>query len=194
MTAGRSNVRAVSQNWCTPPKYVDVIRDFFGGTIALDPCSNQHSIVAANIEYVLPYADGLAASWNYPTVFVNPPYGRDPDRKTSIRDWLRRCAESHLQHGSEILALVPVATNTRHWKHYVFGVATAVAFLYDTRLRFLVNGEEGGKGAPRSCAMVYWGDRYDRFEASFLRFGAVVDLRHLQGKVIGETGLARMVS
>ena len=73
MTAGRSNTESLSQHWCTPPKYVDAIRKFFDGTIALDPCSNRHSIVGATVEYSLPGIDGLAASWNHPTVFVNPP-------------------------------------------------------------------------------------------------------------------------
>ena len=31
MTAGRSNVEAVSQHWCIPPKYVNLIREFSGG-------------------------------------------------------------------------------------------------------------------------------------------------------------------
>jgi len=87
--------------------------------------------------------------------------------------------------GAEVLALVPVATNTRHWKDFVFGAADGVAFLYDTRLRFLENGKDMGKGAPMSCAMVYWGARYERFEDVFIRFGATVDLRQLQGRVIG---------
>ncbi len=81
--------------------------------------------------------------------------------------------------------MVPVATNTRHWKSYVFGAATGVAFLYDTRLRFLENGKEGGKGAPMSCAMVYWGQRYERFERVFICFGAVVDIRNLRGRLVG---------
>ena len=84
-----------------------------------------------------------------------------------------------------MLALVPVATNTRHWKDSVFGQATAVAFLYDTRLRFLENGKNGGKGAPMSCAVVYWGKQYESFERTFIRFGAVVDLRHLHQKPVG---------
>jgi len=185
MTAGRNNAQPLSQNWCTPPKYVDAIRRFFSGTIALDPCSNEHSIVRAEVEYSLPHTDGLAASWNFPTVFVNPPYGSDRERGTTIRDWLRKCAETHAKHGTEVLALVPVATNTRHWKLYVWGAATAVAFLYDTRLRFLVDGKAGGKGAPMSCAIVYWGPRYERFEKMFLRFGAVVDVTHLHDKDVG---------
>lgn len=185
MTAGRNNSESLSRHWCTPPKYVNAIRDFFSGQIALDPCSNIHSIVNAKVEYLLPETDGLVATWNHPTIFVNPPYGSDRERGSTIRDWLRRCAEAHARHGAEVLALVPVATNTRHWKQYVFGAATAVAFLYDTRLRFLVNGKDGGKGAPMSCAMIYWGPRYGRFKEVFLRFGAVVDVRHLNGKSVG---------
>lgn len=185
MTAGRTNSQSLSQHWCTPPDYVAAIRHFFGGTIALDPCSNEYSIVGATVEYCLPECDGLAASWDYPSVFVNPPYGTDRTRGTRIRDWLRKCSEAQRDHGSEVLALVPVAVNTGHWKRYVFGRATAVAFLYDTRLKFLVEGEPGGKGAPMACAMVYWGPGYSRFEDTFLQFGAVVDLRHLIGKAIG---------
>ncbi|MBI5525862.1 MAG: N-6 DNA methylase [Deltaproteobacteria bacterium] len=185
MTAGRNNAESLSQHWCTPPKYVDAIRRFFGGAIALDPCSNAHSIVRAEVEYSLPHTDGLAASWNFPTVYVNPPYGSDRERGTTIRDWLRKCAEAHSKHRAEVLALVPVATNTRHWKLHVWRAATAVAFLYDTRLRFLVDGKDGGKGAPMSCAMVYWGSEYERFEKIFVRFGAVVDVRHLHDKDVG---------
>lgn len=185
MTAGRTNSESTSQDWCTPPEYVNAIRRFFMGSIDLDPCSNRYSIVDACNEYSLPDTDGLTASWDHNTIFVNPPYGRDRARGTSIRDWLRKCAEAHLNHSSEVLALVPVATNTKHWKSYVFGAATAVAFLYDTRLRFLVNGKDEGKGAPMSCAMVYWGGDYSRFESEFIRFGAVVPLQHLHGRPVG---------
>lgn len=185
MTAGRNNAASLSQDWCTPPKYVRAIREFFSGRIELDPCSNKHSIVKAEVEYCLPKTDALRESWDYRTVFVNPPYGADRKRGTTIRDWLRRCAEANEKHGSEVLALVPVAANTRHWKRYVWGAATGVAFLYDTRLRFLVNGKDGGKGAPMACAMVYWGPRYERFESVFLPFGAVVDVRHLQEREVG---------
>jgi hypothetical protein len=185
VTAGRKNAESLSQHWCTPPKYVEAIRRFFSGTISLDPCSNEYSIVKAEVEYRLPQTDGLTASWDFPTVFVNPPYGSDRERSTTIRDWLRNCADAHAHHNAEVLALVPVATNTRHWKLYVWGAATAVAFLYDTRLRFLVDGRDGGKGAPMSCAMVYWGPRYERFERVFLPFGAVVDVRHLHDREVG---------
>ncbi len=185
MTAGRK-VKTGSQHWGTPGKYVEAVKSVFGGTIALDPCSNRYSLVNAETEYRLPRHDGLKASWDFPTIFVNPPYGRDGVRGTSIRHWLERCAEAHRTHQAEVIALVPVATNTGHWKQHVFGKATAVCFLYDTRLRFLVNGRDEGKGAPMSCAMIYWGTNYRRFFTTFTPHGATLDLRALQGKRLGE--------
>ena len=184
MTAGRKII-SQSQDWCTPPKYVDAIRAFFDGAIQLDPCSNAYSIVQAEVEFMLPECDGLTLPWDYETVFVNPPYGTDRLRGTKIRDWLQKCAMSYRDFNAEVLALVPVATNTMHWKLYVWDAAAGIAFLYDTRLKFLVRGVKSGKGAPMSCAMVYWGTRYQRFEHLFLKFGACVDVRHLHGKNIG---------
>jgi len=185
MSAGRT-VNSQSQTWGTPPKYVQAVKRFFGGKIDLDPCSNEYSIVNAQTEFLLPNIDGLTEAWNYPTIYVNPPYGADRERGTTIKNWLAKCASSHQKYEAEILALVPVATNTGHWKKSVFGQAKAVAFLYDTRLKFLENGQDVGKGAPMSCAMVYWGMDFKKFYDVFIEFGAVVDISHLQGEKIGK--------
>lgn len=184
MTAGRK-INSLSQDWGTPPKYVDAVREVFGGKIALDPCSSKHSIVNAEVEYILPKKDGLRESWEYPTIYANPPYGINKTNGTSINNWLLKCAEAREKYNSEVLALVPVATNTGHWKKHVFGKATAICFLYDTRLKFLENGKNGGKGAPMSCAMIYWGEKYKTFYKIFIKCGAVVDIRALQGEDIG---------
>jgi hypothetical protein len=190
VTAGRT-VNSQSVDWCTPQKYVDAVKRVFGGRIALDPCSNQWSLVGAETQYCLPEHDGLRESWDFPTIYVNPPYGADKERGTTIKHWLYKCAQAHKHYGAEVLALVPVATNTRHWKEYVWGRATAVCFLYDTRLRFLVEGKDEGKGAPMSCAMIYWNKNIDKFLEVFTDFGAVVDLRPLEGRAIGQKGKLR---
>src|SRR3990167_7587546 len=135
MTAGRQII-SKNKDWCTPKKYVDAVKEVFGGKIHLDPCSNEHSIVKAETEYLLPENNGLVDSWNFPTVYINPPYGRDKEKNTSIKDWLERCAEAHNKYKSEVLALIPVATNTGHWKKNIYGKARAVCFLFDTRLKF----------------------------------------------------------
>lgn len=184
MTAGRS-VNSSRNDWGTPHHYVDAVKEVFGGAISLDPCASDHSVVGAAREYRIPTHDGLVESWDFPTIYCNPPYGADRDRGTTIRDWLRRCADAHRRHRSDVIALVPVATNTRHWKVHIWGAATCVAFLYDTRLRFLVEGRDEGKGAPMACAMVYWGGNSPKFTEVFLRYGAVVDLRSLHGVDVG---------
>jgi DNA N-6-adenine-methyltransferase (Dam) len=184
MSAGRT-VNSQNQSWGTPIKYVRAVKRFFGGSISLDPCSNEYSIVKADVEFVLPKIDGLKEEWKYETIYVNPPYGSDRERGTTIKNWLIKCALTNEKYHSEILALVPVATNTTHWKQNVFGKARAICFLYDTRLKFLENGLDVGKGAPMSCAMVYWGDDYEKFYDIFTEHGAVVDILNLQGEPIG---------
>jgi hypothetical protein len=184
MTAGRKIV-ADNKDWGTPKKYVDAVKACFGGTIDLDPCSNRYSIVKARIEYALPDHDGLHELWKFRTIYVNPPYGIDRQRGKTIRDWLRKCEEAHRVYDAQVIALVPVATNTGHWKKYIYGRAMAICFLYDTRLRFLENGEDTGKGAPMSCAMIYWGHNFDRFSEVFMPFGAVVNIENLKGVKIG---------
>lgn len=174
MTAGRTT-DSQSTHWCTPLKYADASQKVLG-EIALDPCSNEWSIVQAGIKYCLPAKDGLKESWDYPTIYVNPPYGRNKENGTTIKDWLARCALAHQKHGSHVIALVPVATNTRHWKEHVFGQASVVCFLADTRLRFLINGMDTGKGAPMACAMIYWGGNINIFRDVFTVHGAIVYL------------------
>lgn len=178
MTAGRKSL-TLTKDWCTPKKYVDAIREFFDNQIDLDPCSHNDSIVNARVEYQLPRRDGLKQSWNYQKIYVNPPYGIDKEHNTSIKDWLKLCAYAHNQYSSEILALVPVAANTKHWKECIFGKANSICFLADTRLKFIINGDDENKGAPMACAMVYWGKSGSKFYDIFSKFGAVVDITSL---------------
>jgi hypothetical protein len=184
MSAGRSIITQ-SQHWGTPLKYIRAVKEVLDGHIELDPCSNQYSLVHAEKEYLLPDQDGLKESWHYATIYVNPPYGIDKERGTTIKSWLARCAHAYEEYHSEVLALVPIAANTAHWKKYVFTKAKSICFLYDTRLKFLENGEDGGKGAPMACAMIYWGNNPSKFYKIFIEYGAVVDISNLIGERIG---------
>ena len=184
MSAGRT-VNSQSQDWCTPPKYVKAVSEMFDGSIELDPCSNKHSVVNAKTEYIFPRHDGLVKSWDFKTIYVNPPYGADRKSGTTIKNWLKKCSEAHKKYNSEILALIPVATNTGHWKQYVFGKANAICFLYDTRLKFLIKGTTNNKGAPMSCCIVYWGNKIEKFKKIFLKFGAVSNISDLINCRIG---------
>lgn len=172
MSVGRRNT-GTSKDWGTPGIYAEAVRQFFNGKIGLDPCGNEWSVIHADLEFRLDRGeDGLAERWTAKTIYVNPPYGRDPDRGTSILDWIRKCHETS-KAGSEVVALVPVATNTRHWKNHILGHAS-VCFLRDTRLKFLERGVPGKRGAPMACAFVYWGQRSSDFKSHFGKYGYVI--------------------
>ena len=128
MSAGRQSITD-NKDWCTPKKYVDAVKRVWGGRIDLDPCSSVFSIVGATTEFLLP-RNGLEEEWNYPTIYVNPPYGSDKERKTTIRHWFEKISISYQKYDNEIISLVPVATNTLHWKKYVYPVSKSICFLY----------------------------------------------------------------
>ena len=69
------------------------------------------------------------------------------------------------------MALIPVSTNTKHWKENIFKRANGICFLEDTRLKFLNKGIEEKKGAPISCTMIYWGNNYNKFKEVFSKYG-----------------------
>jgi len=179
MSAGRQCVTE-NKDWCTPHKYVQAVKRVFNGKIDLDPCSSAYSVVGAETEFLLPKTDGMSEDWNYPTVYVNPPYGNDKERGTTIKDWFRKIANSHIAYGCEVIALVPVATNTAHWKKYVYPVASAICFLYDTRLKFIIGGNENNKGAPMSCAAIYYGKNVSKFLEVFSEHGAALPLADIK--------------
>ena len=182
MTAGRVST-SKNKDWCTPKKYADIIKLFFDGNIDLDPCSNNDSIIDAKKRLCLPIYDGLKESWNYHNIYVNPPYGKDKQSKTTIKNWICKCCDANINFDSNVLALIPVATNTSHWKQYVFGKASAICFLYDTRLKFLIDGTTNNKGAPMACCFVYWGNYIQKFNTTFKPFGEVVRLTNKKWKV-----------
>lgn len=178
MTAGRQSVSTV-KDWCTPPSIIRSVKETFGGSIGLDPCSNEFSMVGAMKEYSLPFSDGLRDPWDAKTIYVNPPYGSDRGRGTRIIDWFERIVDAN-RNGSEVIALVPVATNTKHWKEHVFPVASGICFLAQPRLRFYTGGEENRKGAPMACAIIYYGQDWNVFAEAFREHGAVLPLNEVK--------------
>lgn len=166
------SIHSGSMDWNTPTKYIKLVYKMFD-KVEIDPCSNKDSIVNAENEIILP-SDGLNIEWDYKTIFVNPPFGRDFERKTTIKNWIAKCYEANKKYDAEVLLLVPVATNTSHWKEYIFGKASAICFLYDTRLKFRINGNEDNKGCPTACAMIYYGANIEKFYEIFGSVGYVL--------------------
>lgn len=175
MEAGRKN-KDNKKDWNTPIKIIKIVKDFYGGKIELDPCSNDNSLVYAENNFILPFNDGLFEDWNYKYIYVNPPFGRDMTRKTRIYNWITKSIESNKLYNSEIILLIPVATNTEHFKE-IFNIKNgAICFLFDKRLRFLDasnSNKEDKKGSPCAICMIYIGERTIQFKNFFEKLGKV---------------------
>lgn len=152
------------QHWNTPETVLEPLRDFM--PISLDPCSNTHSTVGADVEIVHPAADGLVVPWHqYGHTFVNPPYNDQPT-------WLAKAALEAAQGAAHITMLIPASTETIAFQRWVFGEASAVCF-WRRRLRFWREGAPGS-GNTLPSVLVYWGIEPKRFAACFAPHGATV--------------------
>lgn len=134
------------QAFNTPQKVLDAIAPM--GPIALDPCSNDGSIVPARVRWTIEH-DGLACAWapqrlRGEIVFVNPPFD-------ALEAWADRCI-LEAAHGCEIVLLSPARVDVRWWDRCL--EAGSVAALWRGRLRFLGMGS-----APFPAALNYFGPR-----------------------------------
>lgn len=152
------------ENYCTPAPFLEVVTEL--GPIGLDPCSNEHSLTCAKVEYRFDKGqDGLVLPWSgFGLVFVNCPYGR----KTGA--WLRRMSAMGDQ-GVEIVGLVAARPDTIEFQNCT---APLVCF-WRGRLIFL-DGDTGlppcdAKGKPTGAifpqAVLYWGPQRERFTELF---------------------------
>lgn len=164
----------VSQHWNTPEYILERVRAVFGnrgaydGQVDLDPCSNEHSTVGARVSFALPI-DGLAQSWEgYESMFINPPYGRDRERGTSIEDWVKKASESN----TPCIMLIPASTETTFWFDYIWPTYDAICFLRG-RVKFLLNGEPKA-ASTKGSALIYWGPDKQRFKDFFEDIGHVI--------------------
>jgi hypothetical protein len=177
-----------------------------GNPIALDPCSNPDSLVKATTEYRLPERNGLHESWGFPTIYVNPPFGRcfihktakfalsqkefktlveaDPAKadefhSSNIVTWIEHC-EAAAKNGSHVIILCPAAVDTAGWQEHILKTAEQVCLLRG-RVKFV----GAPNVAPQAIAMAYWGtpDGGQCFKRAFADMGMVFPARVLSDEM-----------
>lgn len=151
------------RHYGTPEPVVTLLHRF--GTVELDPCSNNHSIVRAAVE--CRYHGGLSRPWlelaprlSQPRHFayVNSEYGdelADP--------WVPRVIAEH-RLGVEVVQLVPARFDTGWWRQ--LRAAAACVAVVRGRLRF-IRPRRKRSPALFPSALFYLGPRSDEFEALF---------------------------
>ena len=137
-------------DWQTPDAVLDLVRKV--APIGLDPCTTADNPCGAERFYCRPEHDGLADPWNgMGLVYLNPPYGRE------ISQWTRTAALWAAQ-GVEIVMLTGAKPDTQWWHGDIVPGAAGVLF-WKGRLRF----RGAPAAAPFPSALVYYGERLDRF-------------------------------
>jgi ParB family chromosome partitioning protein len=153
------------QDWYTPAVYLDAARAVLGA-IDLDPASSDaaQQMVQAGT-YFTKENDGLKQPWAG-RLWMNPPYAQP-----FVTQFTEKLAE-HFKAGdvSAAVVLVNNATETQ-WFQTLASEASAVCFLV-RRVRFLDADGSCPKGGPlQGQAVLYLGDRVDRFLAAFTPLG-----------------------
>lgn len=138
-----SNVMYSSKTdeWSTPQDLFDRLNEEFH--FDLDVCANE-----SNHKCPLYYdrkQDGLRMIWKGHVVWCNPPYGRD------IAKWVERAYNEHKTHGTTIVMLLPVRTDTKWFHSYVLGRADIRFF--KGRLRF--GGSKNNAPFPSMLAIYH---------------------------------------
>lgn len=169
------------KQWVTPIYALKPVYEF--GTIGLDPCSNDKSLVLCNeawtIDRKIVYiqnrqeqtvktaADTFLWSWGgRGLVYANPPYGDESE------PFLKKFAEEG-KLGTEIISLLPCRTDTKRWHKYA-GQADAIC-LRKGRIKFINYQTGKAEGSPLfPSAFLYYGKQTERFKQVFSKVGMVL--------------------
>jgi len=135
--------------WGTPQSFFNDLDETFN--FSLDPCGTTlRRLKATNKMVTLTKAiDGLQATWEGQSVFVNPPYSGK-----QLEQWVKKCyGERHK--ATDIVLIMPSnRTGTRYFHKYVLGSAE-IAFV-PGRLQFVpLAGQKVGSN-PMNTIIAVW--------------------------------------
>ena len=127
-------------DWQTPPDLVEKLIKIFG-EFDLDPACDMPNI-PAKVHYTKA-EDGLKQTWNFPNVFLNPPYGHE------VKDWMRKASSGE---AGRVVCLVFARTDTDWW-HANVDKASCIMF-FKGRLKFVGEGSFTSAPCP-SCLVIF---------------------------------------
>jgi hypothetical protein len=162
---------SLSEDWYTPPKYLEAVREVFGGTIDLDPmsCVEANQYVKAECIYTAE-TDGLRYPWRG-RVYLNPPWGGNAGPRSVKRRAITKLIDSY-ERGDIKAAIVCLNANATTTSWFVPLLDHHICF---PNHRVEHYGPGGKGGAPNSgTVFVYLGLDPHRFADVFRQFGAVM--------------------
>lgn len=153
------------EEWHTPPYILEAVREYLGGTIDLDPMSNEkaNEYVKATTFYTKS-DDAFTKPW-FGNVFLNPPY-KTAMMNRVIPFIIEKCKNGEVE---SLFLLVNNSTESK-WGQVALKNASAICFI-DHRLRF-IDGETGElQGTPfQGQMLVLFNGKGTYSEANIRRF------------------------
>lgn len=110
---------SATPEWSTPQALYDELNREFHFT--LDPCATKENAKCA--KFYTKEEDGLSKSWEFETVFMNPPYGR------AIGHWVRKAYEETADNNAKVVALLPARTDTRWFHAWIYSKKAEIRFV-----------------------------------------------------------------
>lgn len=148
-----------SDSLCTPRVILDPLRGFWNGPTDCDPCSNEHSIVGADLTYTF---GGLHRPWGART-YQNHPYSTNAP-------WIAKAIYEmdEAKRVRELVILCMVSTSTAWWSDAMNRARRNPRVICTKRLKFL--GPDGvplKDSARFDTALIYYGKNEARFDRYF---------------------------
>jgi len=158
-------------SWRTPntrdQPIVQLVTEALGGEIWCDPCSDAGHHIPARVHYNSSDS-GLAARnlWRK-TVFINPPF-------SNPLEWVDKCCDSIARGDcSQAIMLLKAGTLSNQGTGELIKKFASGICHWRGRINFLNDNGIAVKGSDFDCALIYFGDRFDRFQEVFETFGTV---------------------
>ena len=102
---------STSDSWCTPPEITEPLEQFMG-TVDVDPCSNERSIVKARMAFT---SGGLVRPWRLAVPVKYSVYQNDPYSQSGV--WTdRMLCELASGRVKELVRLCMMSTSTQWWE------------------------------------------------------------------------------
>lgn len=95
-----------TDNWATPQEFYDKLNSEFGFT--LDPRADKDNHKCDL--YYTKYDDGLSKDRDWQVVFMNPPYGREINKR------VKKASDTK----GVVVCLLPARTDTRRFHDYIY--------------------------------------------------------------------------
>lgn len=146
--------------WNTPSHFIEDVMLFFDGELDLDPCSNDETnpnVPAKNV--FTEKTNGLAHDWIANSVFMNHPY-------SNSKEWVPYAVKQYESGNSkEMILLIKLDVSTVWWRY----VSSYPWIAVNRRLKF----GNSRSAAPFQSAIIYLGNRLDRFKSVFGKYGSL---------------------